>query len=83
MVVSENMETELKILVIILLLQMLKWLGELSRQRETSHHSQRVVGLLDRILYILYCCVRIEQQSQAFLLRHVHGCSNHPDDSRV
>ena len=70
-VVSENMETELKVLVIIMLPQMLKWLGgELSQQRKTSHHSQRIFGLLDRVLYILYCCGRIEQHPQTVLLRH-------------
>ena len=78
------METELKVLVIMLGLQMLKWLGgEPLQQRKASHHSQRIVGMLDRVLYILYCCVRIEQQSQTFLPRHVHGCQNNPDNSPV
>ncbi len=56
MVVSETMETELKVLVMVLSLRPLKWLeGEPLQQRKTSHHSRRIVGLLDRVWYILYC----------------------------
>lgn len=72
MVASETMETVLKVLVMESSLRPPKWPGgEPLQQRKTSHHSRCVVGLLDRVWYILYWCVRIEGQSQTFLLRHV------------
>ena len=84
MVVSETMETELKVLVMALSLRPLKWLGgEPLQQRKTSHHSRRIFGLPIRVWYILYCCVRIGQHAQTFLLRHVRGCQNYPDTSLV
>ena len=64
MVISETMDTELKVLVMVLSLRPLKWLGgEPLQQRKTSHHSRRIIGLLDRVWYTMYCCVRIEQHS--------------------
>lgn len=84
MVVSETIEMELKILVMVLSLRPVKWLGgEPLQQRKTIHHSRRVVGLLDRVWYILYCRVRIEQHSQTFLLKRVRGCQDYPDTSLV
>ena len=84
MVASETMETELKVLVMVLSLRPLKWPGgEPLQQRKTSHHSRRIFGLLDRVWYILYCSVRIEQHAPTFLLRRVRGCQNYPDTSLV
>ena len=72
MVVSKTMEMELKVIVMVLSVRPQRWLGgEPLQQRKTSDHSRRIVGLLDRVWYILYCCYRIERHSQTFLLRHV------------
>ena len=62
MVASEIMVMELKVLAMVLSLPLLKWLGEESlQQRKTSHHSLRMLGLLNRVLDVLYCCIKIEQ----------------------
>ena len=58
MVVSETMETELKVLVMVLSLRPLKWLGgEPLQQRKMSYHSRRIVGLLDpSMVYTVLLC---------------------------